>query len=1011
MAGIDFPPRDDKKKVLKSFDGLDTALDIKREEESVDGSGVSHEEKQEALTAALDRFEQSWMQADTLYAAFIEGKNPDSWDTFKDYMEKRQSEIENIRDLAKVDPALSAALTPLIRAVDKNFGKFSKAGTSMLGQAIKENPQIFETIQVSIKDLVNAGENDSGAHTVSRPPARTSSADTNAPARKSIRDKDRQARPKGASTPILNAEPGAPTRISNEERERAAQMQAELDAGATVATQEAKGVAEPEKDATTLAPDATHAETVITLTDSLKKHEVLARLNQQKGQREGSEGKFLDTHSELHEKAERTKEVYFQALRAHQRNRSLGDAGLERLGFKKASESEGPANLQALKRGWLEARMEVAKARLEAVVKEREDRGVANPNRTKLSNDAVLARFQRRYVIRDAVMGATAEETKMRAEALSSRDRNIFEWTVKAYKGLPEGVKDVFTQVGLGVGVVGVSAGAAGLVAAGGIGAIAMAPILAGAAIGLKWRADALGLKKKADKGEAAGRPSEEVQRLRAAQQALQARAQFTTFSGVMGWLTGKATKGLQKETRTKAEANISRRDELGNIGSVGVGDLRDADQFEALAKSLERAYASVKQADAQLVTATTVGSVVGGIAVGAGYGAGVHGVDSMFHHDTPAVATTDHPTAPDGLLGQAAVIDRPGEGFGQLIVDLKQSLASVENPSPALKHFLDTNVNRLDHDLLVAKDGTSLTMQAGDKAFFDNDQNMWFQRQGGEPYLVYENSPSAPGGFIEHDIHGHMQADAVRPEAPTPEVARAVAPEGGATSPEDPSAALNRAQLGGSPIPETLAARTDYADGAGINTLTQPQSLDTSGSQVPEAPAEQASSVPSEALVAPPAQPQAPEAVPASAPTSTAPEQAPTPTPVPEARVEVPHTPAEALAGGAVFTNGHNIEITPATPEIYYSPTANGEVGYMYGGPGDTAFKAAQQYVEENPGTSIRFFALDPEGKAVTGAFFSDASGASHPMLEDPATDKPFDPPDLDAVTRKVDFNYRPVR
>ncbi len=878
--------------MLKTFDGLDVALGIKREEESLDGSGVGDGEPQAPK---------------------------------------------------------------------------GKAGFS-----------IDDTKGGVVSEAIVPGLSPNALSTDAPPPIVLKMPKSKAPTGKSDRDRARQIRPKGSGTPEPVAQPDAPTRLSGDERKRLAEMQAELDAGATPAEQAGTDPVsvETSKDAVTLAPDATHAETVTALTDSVKKHEVLARLNQQKEQREGSEGKFLAANPELRERAGAAKEAYFTALRAYQRSRSLKDAGAERLGFKKTKENEGPANLQALKRGWLEARMEVAKARLEAVVREREARGALDPehrgpvgkgrlNMRERDTDAVLARFQRRYVIRDAVMGATAEETKMRAEALSSRDRNLVEWTFKAYDGLPEGVKDFVTQVGLGVGVVGVSAGAAGLFAAGGIGAAAFAPILFAAGLGLKWRADALGLKKKADRGEAAGRPSEEVQRLRAAQQSLQKKAQFTTFSGVMGWLTGKVTKGLQEETRTKAEADISRRDEAGNIGSVGVGDLRNADQFEALAKSLERAYASVKQADAQLMTATTVGSVVGGIAVGAGYGAGVHGVDSMFHHDAPVVATSDHPpatpavtggnehppaavpggaeaapaapaaapeavssahpTEPEGLL-VGATIHRPGEGFGEMIQEFKhnfhEQLSVIDKPSPALAHVLNSNPNDLTHELLVAKDGMSLTMQPGDQLIADDNQNIWFQRVGGEPQLVYENDPTAPDGFIKHEIHGHMQTDAVRPEAPTLEVARAVAPEGGASAPEDPSAALNRAQLGGNPIPETLTARTDYADGAGINTLTPPESLDTSGLQFTEHP--------TEAPVAPPAQPQAPEAVPASAPAPTAqpiatpetapaahpavapeaaapapaPEAAPAPAPVPEQAPVAPTAPETVSTGPHPFAS-----------------------------------------------------------------------------------------------------------
>lgn len=923
------PIRDKGTTLRGGFDGLDVALGIKREEESLDGSGGVSDVKPQ-----VSKGKKGFSTDDTkggVREVFAQSPSLDvlSTDAPPPIAVKRPggktSTGKSNRDRAREDRRTPK--TPQEPVTPKGlYGGLGDRSAEM--QADIDNEALIKG--VSSFDELYVAINKVGSFQGSR---FTYSADA-------IREIVDSVRSGASSSTEITRAYGL-----REVAERLLQAESQT-------KEEAKDAVEAEKDAITLAPDATHGETVTALADGVKKHEVLARLNQQKEQREGSEGKFLAANPELRERAGAAKEAYFTALRAYQRSRSLADAGSERLGFKKANENEGPANLQALKRGWLEARMDVAKARLEAVVQAREDRGVANPNRTKLSSDAVLARFQRRYVIRDAVMGATAEETKMRAEALSSRDRNLVEWTFKAYDALPEGVKDFVTQVGLGAGVVGVSAGAAGLVAAGGIGAIAMAPILAGAAIGLKWRADALGLKKKADKGEAAGRPSEEVQRLRAAQQALQARAQFTTFSGVMGWLTGKATKGLQKETRTKAEADFTLRDAAGNVGATGVGDLRntDADAFEILARSVDRAYASTTQADALVATTTTVGSLVGGAALGSIYGAGVHGVDSMFNHDTPVVATAEHPpatpavsggsehppaavtggaeaapaapaappevvssahpTEPEGLL-VGATIHRPGEGFGEMIQEFKhnfhEQLSVIDKPAPALAHVLNSNPNDLTHELLVAKDGTSLTMQPGDQFVADENQNIWFQRVGGEPQLVYENDPTAPEGFIKHEIHGHMQADAVRPEAPTPEVARAVPSEGGATAPEDPSAALNRAQLGGSPIPETLAARTDYADGAGINTLTQPESLDTSGLQFTEHP--------TEAPVAPAsAQPEAPEAPVSTTQPTVAPETAPAahPAVAPEAVAPAP-APEAAPAPAAV---PEQAQVAPTAPE-----------------------------------------------------------------------------------------------
>ncbi len=649
--------------------------------------------------------------------------------------------------------------------------------------------------------------------------------------------------------------------------------------------------------------------------ETLQRHDVLNRL---------TNGPVLQARSE------RAKEAYFQALRAHQRNRSFSDAGSERLGFKKASENEGSSTLRALKRGWLEARADVARARLESVVKEREQRDALNPNRTKLNSDTVLARFQRRYVIKEAVLGAAAEEARIRAEALNSRDRNVYEWTVKAYSELPEGIKDVVSQIGLGVGVVGVSAGVAGLFATGGIGAIAMAPIFAAAATGLKLRADALGKKMQADRIEAEGGSIAEVQKLRDEQRAFQKKASFTTFSGVSGLIAGWTTRRLQKNVRAKAEADIMRRDAKGNIGAVGVGDLRDADQFAALARDIERAYASVKQADAQLATATVVGSVVGGAAVGAGYGALVHGANSMIHHDSSTVSVNEHqpvvhpssrqeplptpvpvpggseqapvvavptsdihtvPIQPDGLLA-GATIHRPGEGFGEMVQEFKhvfrQQLPVIDKPSPALAHVLNSNPNDIAHELLVSKDGTSLTMQPGDQFIADEHQNIWFQPSGGEPQLVYENDPTAPGGFIHHDIHGHMQGNAVHTDVPASDGVRAAGSQGESPVQEDPSAALNRAQIGGRALDaDTAGAQPDDVAASGDTQTSPAEPLVT---QTPKPPVAVTAEHP---------------AAPASAAEQSA--------------SVAPTAPVDALPQDMTpFTNSHGVDVIPSEPRVY---------------------------------------------------------------------------------------------
>jgi hypothetical protein len=159
---------------------------------------------------------------------------------------------------------------------------------------------------------------------------------------------------------------------------------------------------------------------------------------------------------------------------------------------------------------------------------------------------------------------------------------------------------------------------------------------------------------------------------------------------------------------------------------------------------------------------------------------------DSASHAGTaPSIRnapTLDLKTGEPTLPGAVASLENPlagakihdGEGMGQLFVDLRHSLnaeaaPSATSPSPALAHVLGQNPNTLTHEILAAQDGKSLTMHTGDQLVVDKDQNVWFHAKGGEPHLLYENDPAAPGGFKIHPIEGgHMQADAPRvPAAP----------------------------------------------------------------------------------------------------------------------------------------------------------------------------------------------------------------------------------------------------
>lgn len=200
--------------------------------------------------------------------------------------------------------------------------------------------------------------------------------------------------------------------------------------------------------------------------------------------------------------------------------------------------------------------------------------------------------------------------------------------------------------------------------------------------------------------------------------------------------------------------------------------------------------------------------------------GEAAHTVAETNAH-APEVPAFKAPVAEaDTVAPSASVLEvstKPGEGFGQLLVDLRHQVEA-----PELKHFLDQNPNALTHALGVAENGQSLSLQPGDRLFVDSNEHVWYQAVGREPQLVFEHSADAPGGYVLKHIEGPMQPD-VHHKAPLEEVSRSI-PEESAVSTEDPSAALNRAQMHGIPI---ISAETP-ADGFGLGTLTQPGELDT---------------------------------------------------------------------------------------------------------------------------------------------------------------------------------------
>ena len=467
------------------------------------------------------------------------------------------------------------------------------------------------------------------------------------------------------------------------------------------------------KDSLRITPeDATKAELRAAMKAGVEELTVRQRLSKW-AEKSGSTKEFYTDGPELLATAESTKENYLVALRKYQRNRSLLDAGTERLGIKSADKDKGTAQLRDLKNEWIKARADVAKARLDSVTEHRTKRddavdlrggptrdeleaeqaheekrrqalwdsmteeqraearegvdktewaergiGTERPKTRERGTDAVTARFQRRYVLKEAAFGAAQEEAQARMEALNSRDKNL-EGVFKAYQNLPPKVKIAISGVGLATGTIAAYGAITGVSLVAGI---AMIPILAGTAAGMamRWRADNLRLE--AEKGRALGMHETEegrvkLSKIEAAQQELQRKASFTTFSGLGGMISNFFAKQGLKGTREKAGSTLGQRDAVGNVGGAFTGSVADADTLAGLSKNLDTAHGKLSQAGAVEGVATFAGSVVGGVAGGAAYGEGVHfasehsaglvqGMHDQFdkltnHHATPASASS----------------------------------------------------------------------------------------------------------------------------------------------------------------------------------------------------------------------------------------------------------------------------------------------------------------------------------------------------------------------------------
>lgn len=418
-----------------------------------------------------------------------------------------------------------------------------------------------------------------------------------------------------------------------------------------------------------------------------------ARLKEAAAMKEATAAFLTEKYPALKQSEEAAKSAYFAKLAEEQRARTYDDAIAERIGAKRANVDEGTDELKALKREWVQSRGASARARLEHVRNMREVReqdfaaagkatrsdietrqataeiernqanqlkwnamspkeraayakktGLSGPklSQRERGTDAVMARFERRYVLKEAVLKATQEEAAFRAKALNTRKGNPAEWALSAYNNLPPAAKLTVSSVFFGLGSVG-AIGAMGAV--GPVAALAMGAMLAGTGAGLGMRIAAEALRANADKDEKAGKHTQEIRKIRNIQAGLERGASWTSFAGWGGMLGGGLTKMFQKKARAQAEQNLMKRDSVGNV-QVKV-DWNDTEALAALARDYDKAQAILARENKFVGYGASVGGVVGSIGGGAAVGWGiahqdeiVQGVSGLAKDASPFVST-----------------------------------------------------------------------------------------------------------------------------------------------------------------------------------------------------------------------------------------------------------------------------------------------------------------------------------------------------------------------------------
>lgn len=633
------------------------------------------------------------------------------------------------------------------------------------------------------------------------------------------------------------------------------------------------------------------------------------------------------------ESTDQARDAYFAALQSYQQGRS---------GVSVASESllgeRMPEELKELRRAWIQERAEFARtqqesaeARLSVRTRTREevlDGLQKHKGKESLDKEAVLERYRRMVTERSVVLGAEEQENQVRINALSEREKGITDRLMERYRALPPGVRIMGTSALL--------VGGGALLTSTGVGLAALA--LGGTSAALRVFAE-----KQKDSNPKVSKFMGAISRL-------------TSLAGLAGLVSETAVRGTHDilGTERKAAESLTSRDH---------GDLTDWENLEKVSAERKSAIGAREGIERQSRWARIVGSLTGGALLGSTISSGAEAADgsavqsgSGGESATPSEGASELPPVSNGgsvaESGVGVVSDQPstgsegiqmavgatihesGQGTDQLFMELKQNIAErglfTGSESPALKFLTESSPN----DISRAMDdfGTrGIVTQIGDQFFVGEDQNVYFQSANGDPQLFIQNTPGNEGGITIHklDTQALGAVAPTAPEAPvppvpqTPEVTAVPSPEPQPTIPSD-------SPVEGSTQPSAEPATPDLP--------TPPQSVESA------APVEN------------PEPPPTPDPLPMT-------EQAPTTTDSSSLESETTQTevpteqaPAQPSSAAELITSKFGVEVNPSEPAVYTYLDAKGkEVTAIFGGSSPDRFLAAQEYLEKNPGSTLR--------------------------------------------------------